>query len=337
MEITENITQLTNPKLDLNSITILGIKLGESIENLPLEFTLEDPYCGWIHTSKGITIRISEKEPKKIVEFVLKSELLEDLNLTSKESIENRFGHTKSKEQQQGSTYYFYEDQGLVIAWENSSNKVFGIYIGENKIKQTKFSVVDFLKKFYEFKGMVPDHSKWNVRSLRYNEPRYYRLKELESLMRAFEFGNDLLEDFQNLSFLNKRSVEDFRPLLNDIEKYANNNSSEKERWKKELERSTDLPRLRMLIKSFMKFSEEMRCLLRFNSGWLMASSVTSRYSINKTQNILNNIDLTELNELESLLNTLLDPYERVYTKSELIEKFDFPDVDLDAIDNDNF
>jgi len=71
---------------------------------------------------------------------------------------------------------------------------------------------------------MVPDHNEWNARSLKFNEPRFYRLKQLESLMRAFEIGNDLLRDFRNQGFLNNRSIGDFQSIIDDIEKYVAKN-----------------------------------------------------------------------------------------------------------------
>lgn len=71
MEITENIYQITYPELDLSSMTVLGIKLGDTKESIPTKLISEDPHGGWLHTTKGITIRISEEEPKKVIEIFL--------------------------------------------------------------------------------------------------------------------------------------------------------------------------------------------------------------------------------------------------------------------------
>ncbi len=337
MELLENLSQITNPDLDLKSITILGIRFGDSTGSIPSELITEGPNNGWLQTNKGITIRISEKEPSKIIEFILKPELLGDLKITKKKRIEKRFGKTVAIEHQNGFTYYFYEHQKLIIGWNNSIDTLSGIYIGENVIKQTELRIKDFLDKFYEFKAMVPNHNEWNAKSLKYNKPRFYLLKELESLMRAFEIGNDLLHDFQNRKFLEKRSIEDFRPIIDDIEKYATRTKFEKERRESEVENWTDVNQFEMLIQSFMRFSEEMRSILSFNSGWLSASSVVSRYSIYKTQKILDHFDLRELDEIESLLCNLLDPNDTVFTKSELVKNFGFPDVDLPSINMDNY
>jgi len=136
MEITENISQITNPELDLNSITILGIRFGDSRESIPIGLISERLYGGWLHTTKGITIRVSEEEPKKIGEFFIKPELLEELKITKEKRIGKKFGKTISIEKQRGSTFYFYENQKMVVGWDNSNDKLFGIYFGENIIKK---------------------------------------------------------------------------------------------------------------------------------------------------------------------------------------------------------
>ncbi|MEO1054638.1 MAG: hypothetical protein AAFX87_28665 [Bacteroidota bacterium] len=337
MELLENISQITNPNLDLNSITVLGIRFGDAKDSIPSELITEGPYRGWFHTKNGVTIRVSEKEPSVVTEFLIKPDVLTGLKLTKKSRIEKRFGKAEAIEQQRGFTYYFYESQHIVVGWSNSDNRLFGIYIGENVIKQTQFRIRDFLNKYYEFKGMVPNYSDWNLKSLRYNEPRFYRLKELQSLMLAFNIGNDLLQDFKNLNFIKKRSIQDFRPIIDDLDEYANSKELEKERWLTESERLADVNQFGMLIQTFLRFSEEVRSLLRFNNGWLETGSVTARYSIHKTQKLIDHIDLTQLDEIESLLCKLLDPEERVFTKSELVGKYNFPDVDLHAIDMDNY
>ncbi|UTW63062.1 hypothetical protein KFE98_02590 [bacterium SCSIO 12741] len=337
MELLKDILPLTDPKLDLNSITVLGIGLNDSSESIPPELITEDPRGGWLNTSKGVAFRISENEPKVIVEFILKPELLKELKLTKKSRIEQRFGEASAIEHKLGSTYYFYENQKMVISWNNSNDQLFGIYLGENVIKQTQFRVKDFLDKYYEFKAMTPNYNEWNAKSLKYNKPRFYRFKELESLMVAFDIGNDLLTDFKNRKFLNHRTLEDFRPIVEDIERYVSQNGFEKLRWERERERLKDIRSFGMLVQIFMRFSEEMRNLLNFNSGWLESGSVTSRYSIHKTHQLLKSIDLQELHEIEHLLCKLIDPKERTFTKSELIKNYEFPDVDLHSIDMDNY
>jgi hypothetical protein len=182
---------------------------------------------------------------------------------------------------------------------------------------------------------MVPDVNDWTQEKLKWNDPRLYRLKELQSLMKAFDLGTDLLEDFQKRRFLQKRKMVDYEPIFEDIKKYALNDEFEKNKYEREIERMKNSKE--WLVQIFMRFSEEMRSLLKFNSGWLETGSIIARYSIHKTQKLLDKIDLAELNEIERFLCLLIDPKQNTFTKSELIRNYDFPDVDLEAIDTDNY
>ena len=321
IELLNNISEITNPNLDLESITVSGIKLGDSFDSIPDELKSANRFNGrWLHTNKDVTFRISENEPGTVVEFLFRPTALQKLDLSTIESIESVFGKADGIEQKRSITYYFYKQQNMVVAWMTNNKELLGVYLGENSIQVTEFRIKDFLDKFYEFKAMVPDHTQWKGTMLKYNEPRFYRLKELQSLMRAFDIGTNLLDDYQNRNFLKRRSVEDFKPILEDIEKYANTSDREKERWDQESERMNSIHGFEMLIQSFMRFSEEMRTIMRFNGGWLEAGSITSRYSIYKTQKLLNAIDFTELYEIESLLGKILDPNDRAFTKVELNE-----------------
>lgn len=337
MEILNNISELANPLIDEKKITVYGLKLGDSQDSIPKEIITEGPYGGWLHTNKGFVIRILNNGDRSIAEFLFRPGLLDNLKLQRKESISNVFGFPEAVEQRSGTTNYFYPGKKIVVAWDNAENQISGIYLGNNIIQQTEFRIKDFLDKYYEFKAMVPNYKEWNSKSLRQNSSRYYRFKELESLLSAFNIGSNLLEDYQNRNFLNNRNLSDFEPMINDIEKYALNDSFEKERYTAEFKRFSSPRDFSMVIQEFMRFSEEMRNILKFNSGWLETGSIRSRYLIYKTQKLLDNIDLTELREIEVILSKALDPIGKVFTKYELIKNYDFPDVDLHKIDIENY
>lgn len=189
MEILNNILELTNPLIDVNKITVYGLKLGESQDSIPKEIITEGPYGGWLQTNKKFVIRILDNGDRSISEFLLRPGLLDNLKLHRNESISNVFGSPEAVEQQSGTTYYFYPGKKIVVAWDNAKNQISGIYLGDNIIQQTEFRIKDFLDKYYEFKAMVPNYKEWNSKSLRQNSSRYYRFKELESLLSAFNIG----------------------------------------------------------------------------------------------------------------------------------------------------
>lgn len=336
MELLQNIKELTNFNLDLASITVLGMAFGANKESLPQGLIDQDNERVWFRTEKGVAFRFTKETPLRIVEFALFPTVLGELQLKRKKHIQLCFGPADAIEIMRGRTFYFYEDQKIVITWDNENDCLFSLYLGENFIQQTRYSIKDFLKMFQEFKAMVPDTAEWQLNRLKWNEPRYYRLKQLQSLMLAFNLGTDLLSDVQNRGFLKHRSAEDLAPIINDLQKYIDQSPREQ---KRQSSAPAD-PRPEefvMLIQSFFRFSEEMRRLIGFNSDWIETGSVTSRYSIYKTTEVLKSIDLKGLEEIEALLFKILNPQERIFSKSELVEQYNFPDVDLETIDSDNF
>ncbi|WP_299521830.1 hypothetical protein [Winogradskyella sp.] len=338
MEISNDKKIVLDKDLSPENLCLFGLKLGDSVEEIPTDKENGFQYGSlWISSNSEASYRADSERKSVIVEFLLRGEFLTDLKLTSPRRIVRKFGKPQAIEKSNGTHYYFYPERKLVVSWWHEYDKLFGVYIGDNIIKQTEYTVKNFLDKYYEFKAMVPDYRNWNHKSLKYNEPRLYRLKELESLIQAFDIGTDLLQDFQNRKFLERRTLSDFEPIIKDIEKYALNDKYEKERYQSEIERAKSVRWFEMLIQNFMRFSEEMRNILKFNSGVLEAGSLIFRYSINKTQKLLNDIDLKELKEIDELLCKVLDPKSKIFTKSELIKNFNFPDVDLEAIDMENY
>jgi hypothetical protein len=338
MEISKHKNIILDENLNPNDITLLGLKLGDSVDDIHTDKENRFQFgSSWISPNSEASYRADRESKSIIVEFLLRNDFLTELKLTSPKRIIKQFGKPQAIEKSNGTHYYFYPERQLVVAWWHDYNKLYGVYIGNNIIKQTKYTVKDFLEKYYEFKAMVPDYKDWNHKNLNYNKPRLYRLKMLESLIQAFDIGTDLLQDFQNRNFLDRRTLSDFEPILKDIEKYALNDTYESKRYAAAIQRADRTRSFEMVIQNFMRFSEEMRNILKFNSGVLEAGSLIFRYSIDKTQKLLNNIDLKELNEIEELLCKVLDPKHKVFTQSELIKNFNFPDVDLDAIDIENY
>ena len=79
------------------------------------------------------------------------------------------------------------------------------------KTMERTLTAYDFLEKYLELKSFVPD---WNSVQLNSNEPRMYRLNQLNAFMAAFELGTDLQKDFESAKFLENRNEQNFEPIL---------------------------------------------------------------------------------------------------------------------------
>ncbi|MGD1840951.1 MAG: hypothetical protein ACFB0B_08660 [Thermonemataceae bacterium] len=199
-------------------------------------------------------------------------------------------------------------------------------------IEPTHLSANDFLHKYFEFKAMEPNLRRWSLRRLKHNEPRYYRLKALLALLKAFELGSHLRKDFTEGGFLKIRDVTDFLAIYEDIEQYIQATPFEK-RLISEEGKQVDRYALEAVFQGFMDFLEVMHNTLKFNSGWLEAGCVSARYSIRKTEEVLKSIDRAAIQQIEKLVCKVIDPNDKKLSIAALVDKFDYPDIDLRAID----
>jgi len=332
----DNIECLLNRNLDLGKVKFLGLKLGDFIGKIDKSFLAEvGAYpTKWVSTNRNISFRKGETD--EVVEILFEKDAVKELSIESTRDILLKFGNPTEIEKKNDWHYYFYLERRIVVSWRDDNQALFGVYLGENIIKPTEYTAHDFLMMYYEFKAMVPNKNHWNTRELRSNPPRYYRLLALQSLMKAFDIGNDLLSDFEHHGFLEKRSELDFEPVYNDIEKYALANESDNSQLTSEIDRIRRIG-IKMVYQKFFNFTETMRSTLSFNSGWLATGMITSRYIINKTNQLLNTIDQTKLKEIEDLILLVIDPKRQSFTKGELIRSFNYPDIDLEKINSDHY
>ncbi len=334
MTFQNNIEILLNKNIDLEKVKFLGIEIGDTFEKINKDFISEinAHQTRWIITNKNIHFRTETINTNEIVEILFNKEATDVLSIQSTNDILLKFGEPKEIEKINYTHYYFYPHRKIIVAWKDNDKELFGIYLGNNIIKLTEFNAYDFLIKFYEFKSMVPNNYDWYKRTLKNNPPRYYRLLELQSLMKAFDIGDDLIRDFDNQGFLDRRNDADFEPIYQDIEAYARSDEFEKKRFELEKESMRQIG-VKMIYQHFINFSETIRNTLNFNSGWVETGMINSRYIIHKTNQLLKTIDVNKLKEVEELIALVIDPKQQSFTKGELIRKYNYPDVDLQKID----
>jgi hypothetical protein len=215
-------------------------------------------------------------------------------------------------------------------------------------MEQSKtYKGVDLLDKIFEFIAMTPNATELKSNALKANPPRYIRLRQIESLVRAF-FGRqeevNLVGKIKNLfvdeelitikdilsgDFIKKREISDYTELVDFINGFV-----------KEKEGASDEEgeiRLRMLVMPYQQLVEYKKQLIRlldFNSGWLEASSVTSRFSIYLTNSVSNNL-AGKFSDLDTALELFINPKGLMFTEDELKKNYGFPVENLSDIDID--
>jgi len=338
MELQENLNILTKD-FNINEITLLGVHLNQNSNVLlgKLSITEKDIVeNGWVNTANEdfYCYRIVDN---KIIEFLIKKEGLASLEINKEQDIENLFGKADSIEKRNSWHYHFYSHKNLVVSWRDREKEIWGIYIGNTRITPTSYMAKDFIDIYLEFVNLVPNLSEWNEEAISFNPPRLYRFQQLKSLMKAFEIGEDLLKDFKRGKFLRNRNMFEYKLIDNDVEKYIDSTESQrrKERQKQQLEEDKIKAGISLLF-TFTKFLEVIERadqLLKINSGVMEAGTLMGGYTVNKVWDLAHSIDKEKLDEVKELLCSMIDSEQKSFSRKILIEKYNFPDVDLEDID----
>lgn len=215
---------------------------------------------------------------------------------------------------------------------------------------QTKtYKGLNLLEKIFEFTAMTPDANQWNVSSLKANPPRQIRLRQIQSLINAF-FGQEakanLIDktlalfqgDKKSLTissvlsgdFIKNRSVEDYSELINLMQEIVRQKEGELQE-----DRPMHIMRLVIPYQSLVRYKRQLVELFAFNSGWLEASSYTSRFSIYLTDEITRNLE-GKYSVLDRVLELFINPKGLIFSEEELVAKYKFPTENLLEIDMDN-
>lgn len=258
--------------------------------------------------------------------FILQSSNEQDLDLLLK--ISNRLNITYTEVEESEN-----QENNSLLKILSSEEDITTVELSEKN-----YTTKDFLDIYLEFVDLVPNQSDWNEEAISSNPPRLYRLQQLKSLMQVFDIGEDLLKDFKEGEFLNKKDSLDFSLLYQDVEIYIKDNHSEegKEYLRKELNRdkNTKSAFLKTLpFKKFLEILERVNYILQINSGVLAAGRLLALYSITRASELANSIDKEKVNNLKTIVCSMIDPEQKSFSRKILIEKYNFPNVDLEEID----
>lgn len=330
MEILDNVQALTDPKIDVNKIVVLGLRLGDPVSMIPPELITENGY-GWIQTAQGVTFGISAGDHPVIRSFIIKAPWVDELGIRKFGSLESKFGKPEGIEKSNGTRRCFYPSRRMQIAWEEDENEIWGIYLGDNLPEQTYYDAGALIEMYIEMIGAYPDTKDWIPERFRGDRSTDYEFQQMTALCKALGLGS--AQSFAKHEFLKNRSRDDLRPLEEDllayIQEYEHGGKYDLER---EVSRMTG-----MALSKFLRLLQEIRALQKFNSGWLMAGFVSSRYIITKTESVIGTINNEKVQEIKDLLSKIIDPQQRKFSQSQLIRDYGFPDVDLRAIQMDEW
>lgn len=190
-------------------------------------------------------------------------------------------------------------------------------------MSEETYTAKDALDLYLEFEAMQPDRRTWTDGRLQDNPPRFYRFKRLQAFFEAFELGD--IREFAEGTFILKRKIRDYASLI--------------KRMKSELKTITKfrkgeeitLHEIAFLFARLLAYRKRWDDVTGFSSG-LMACSAKYRYAFYKIDQVNSQIrDSTS--PINDILTFIMSPEKKNIGKEELVERFDYPDVDLFDID----
>jgi hypothetical protein len=196
---------------------------------------------------------------------------------------------------------------------------------GDNAVEnEVNYTAKDVLDLYLEFEGMQPGQDTWTEDKLADDPPRFYRLKMLLSLFRAFELGD--IREFAEGTFVLKRKIEDYGALIKQMKSELR--TITKFRKGEQL----TLNEIVFLFKRLLEYRRRWDDVTGFSSG-LYACSAKYRYAFYKIDQVNSEIR-DKISPINDILNFIMSPSGKFMSKEELVKHFDYPDVDLSDIDD---
>jgi len=316
MEIIHNLDLLRSSRFRPGKHTFAGHKLGGPAPEK------EPGKDGWVDTGAGVKYRLSGP-PQTVVEVVLGLPLVDTLPIQSEPDIRAFFGPPDNIDVEDIQVRYFYFERKMQLVWVDPAFGWGGltrIYLGEHETGPKRYTARDFLQLYHAFLRMVPDRQRWQLTALEDRPYQRLHLLKLQALMRAFDIGTDLNLHFRRGVFLETHYEAIQQWLSEELEQTA--------AGRRLLEsfgyfRKHDV---KMLFRQLFDFYLQVQMVKSYNNGWLEAGSLGLQYSFLLTNQLIDRLDPEAAEELERVLARLIDPRGRSYLRTELVDRFDFPD-----------
>ena len=186
-----------------------------------------------------------------------------------------------------------------------------------------------FLEDYLELRVLEKYTEEWNIDKLENNPPRYFRLKRILSCLKAMGIKYNSWKDFEKGYFYSDQNVKFEAEKISDMMNQLIKDKNIKFPF------SGDYYELDYAYYFYMALSIR-RSIYQFNTLQNNVLTVSDNYTLPLL--VIDEIlmDLTKYTStLDELIINLLNPMKVSFSKNEMIEKFEFPDINLEEVDLD--
>ena len=171
---------------------------------------------------------------------------------------------------------------------------------------------------YLEFGILVPEIENWTENRLADNPPRLYRIKMLQAMLRAFGISD--LDAFKAGEFIKNNNSQRYAHALSLISE-----------GKISGDRSNCLPECFVVLMRHRVVVENVMC---FGSGAYSLGSILLGDTYRRIWNLIGVVK-EEVKVIDKIIVAIISPEEKSFPVEELIRDYEFPDVDITAIDLD--
>ncbi|MFL5347716.1 MAG: hypothetical protein ACJ8AT_23250 [Hyalangium sp.] len=266
---------------------------------------------GYVHTGK-VAYEVAKGLIRKIW---VRGPFLKTLPFTEEADIERLLGPSTGLERKLGWVIHHYPERSFSVGWHAREGRIEHVALGVIDWVPPTFGARQVLREWLEgaHAGLAPDWQEPPDRAT----AQWVRHARVLALLRAFELGSP--KDFADGSFLKGKALSTY-PRAAQVLREAQERGG-----------SHEPDALGRLFWWLLLYREQAEKLLQFNSGWLVASHTGLLTALQVTGDANEGV-AAALEELEALLVELIEPSEKQVTERELIERWGWPEVDLDEL-----
>ncbi len=189
----------------------------------------------------------------------------------------------------------------------------------------------DFIKVYLELIDLIPDTNVWSENNFENNPSCLYRLKQLNAILVAFRIKSNWI-DFSNGEFVFFRPINQYLSIQNTINEYKY--SKEFRSLKQEKITHQDIMRI---FKFFIDFIIKEYSLESKINRYILANRLPLQYFIQKIKSYRSPHNIKITNSIIDDLAKIINPSGKGVKLKTLIDKYNYPDVDLKEIDIENW
>jgi len=247
----------------------------------------------------------------------IRGPLLSGLPFTAQADIERVLGPARGIERKFGHVLHHYPERSFSVGWHAREDRLDHMILGAVDWVATLFGAKEVLREWIAaaHAGLDPDWKEPTDRAT----SQWVRYARVMALLRAFELSSP--RDFAEGNFLERKPMSAYpiaSRVLREVQRMSGLSNPD----------SDVLGRLFWWLLIYRVQAEK---LLQINEGWLVAGHLGIFTALQVTGDANEGV-AASLEEIEALLIDMIDPSGKQVTEREMIERWGWPDVDLEQL-----